>query len=134
MADRLLLHDLEASCRLGVTEQERGTPQPIWVDVECPIDAARAARRDALEDAVDYARLVVEVRRLVEASAFRLLETVAEAIAATALERCGVPAVTVRVKKRAMAGLGYAAVEIERRACPRPSARAGPRGRAVSAR
>jgi FolB domain-containing protein len=134
MPDRLILRELEASCRLGVTEQERGTPQPIWVDIECPIDAARAARSDALEDAVDYARLAAEVRGLLEARAFQLLETVAEAIAAMALKRCGAPAVMVRVKKRALAGLGYAAVEIERSVRPRRAPRPRLRARAIMGR
>ena len=114
MTDRLVIADLEASCRLGVTEEERRAPQPVWVDLECPVDASRAARRDDVDAAVDYARLVAEVRRFAQAQPFQLLETVADGMAAMILENFRVPSVVVRVKKRALPGLGYAAVEVER--------------------
>ena len=88
----------------------------MWIDLELGIDAARAAASDAVEEAVDYATLVTAVRAVVEGRTFRLLETLAEAIAAAVLAQRAVPWVRVRVKKRALKQIGYAAVEIERRA------------------
>ena len=44
-------------CRLGVYEWERRSPQTVWLDVELAIDAARAAARDDVRKAVDYAAL-----------------------------------------------------------------------------
>ena len=113
-ADRLLIHDLAASCRLGVTERERAAPQPIWFDLELAIDAARAAKRDDVRDAVDYARLVGEVKSLAESRSWKLLETLAEAVAAHILRGFETPRVVVRVKKRALPGIDYAAVEVTR--------------------
>lgn len=114
MPDRLILQDLTAECRLGVYERERETPQPIWIDVELSIDAKRAAAQDDVKDAVDYAALVAAVRELAQAKPYRLLETLAETIAGLVLERWRTDRVRVRVKKRALEGLGYAAVEVER--------------------
>ena len=125
MPDTLRLHDLEVRCRIGVYAWERRTRQTIRVDLELPIDAARAAASDDVRDAVDYAALVDRIRKVAAGRVFNLLETLAETIAGAALKACGSPRVRVRVKKRALTGLGYAAVEIERFA--RRRGRAGTR-------
>ena len=114
--DILSLHELAVECRLGVSERERRHPQTVWLDVELTINAARAAARDDVRDAVDYAALVERLRALAVGRPFRLMETLAEAVAAAVLEASGSPRVRVRVRKRALEGLGYAAIEIERAA------------------
>jgi dihydroneopterin aldolase len=114
MADTLTIHGLTARCRLGVTEAEQASPQEIWIDLELAIDAKRAALRDDVNDAVDYARLVAEVKALVEGHAYRLMETMAEDIAAMILREFPTPEAEVKVTKRALAGIESATVEITR--------------------
>ena len=114
MPDTLIIRDLVVECRLGVFEWERITPQQIWIDLELAIDAARAAARDDVRDAVDYGRLVGAVRGLVEHTPYHLLETMAEAVASLILKEFSTPSVLVRIKKRALPGIDYAAVEITR--------------------
>ena len=114
MADTLILHDIAASCRIGVYEWEQKTPQDVWVDVELAIDASTTAASDDVADAVDYAQLVKAVIGEAKRRPCRLLETLAERIAARVLDLSGMPRVRVRVKKKAMPEIGYAAVEIER--------------------
>ena len=116
MPDKLIISNLELSCRLGVYEREQAAPQPVWVDLEVEIDARRAAAQDDVREALDYARLVSLVKQRVESQAFHLLETMAEQVAALILQDTGSREVTVRVKKRALPNLEYAAVEITRRA------------------
>ena len=113
--DKLIIHKLEAACRVGVTEEERAVAQPIWIDLELPIDAQRAAAHDELRDSLDYARVVEVARRAADDRAFRLLETLAEVVASTILREFEIAEVTVRVRKRALPGIEYAAVEITRR-------------------
>jgi dihydroneopterin aldolase len=115
MADTLAIHDLILSCRLGVFEWEREQPQEIRVDVELDIDAVAAAEEDDVRQTVDYAALVAAITTLAQGRAFRLMETLAHAIAMMVLERGRATAVSVRVKKQALAGIGYAAVTVERR-------------------
>ena len=115
MADTLTIRDLAASCRLGVLKSEREQPQAIWIDVELSIDAAAAARQDDVRRTVDYAALVSAITRLAQGRSFRLMETLADAMASMILERGQTEAVLVRVKKRALPGIGYAAVTVERR-------------------
>ena len=124
MADTLILHDVAVDCRIGVEEWEQKTPQTIWMDLELSIDAARAAKRDDVREAVDYARLVESVKRLTQREPVRLLETMAERVASFILREFQISQVKVRVRKRALPGIGYAAVEIERtrREALRPAA------------
>jgi FolB domain-containing protein len=114
MADTLSLHDISIECRLGVHDWERAAPQTAWVDVELAIDAAAAAAQDDMRATVDYAGLVQSVQQLARSRPYRLLETLAEEIASLVLGEAGTPWVRVRVKKRALEGVGYAAVELER--------------------
>ena len=130
MPDTLTLHEITIECRIGVEEWERAIPQPIWVDLELSIDAARAARRDDVRQAVDYGRVVAAVIEVARSESYRLIETFAEAIASRVLAEFSVPRVRVRVRKKALPGLGYAAVEVERAtARRRVRARAGSAGR-----
>ena len=114
MADTLTICGLTAQCRLGVLESEQATPQEVQVDLELAIDAAKAAQRDEVNDAVDYARLVAVVKALVEGHAYRLMETMAEDIAALILREFPTPEVEVKVTKRALPGIESATVEITR--------------------
>ena len=116
MRDRLIIHDLVAACRVGVFEVERATPQQIWIDLDLTINAAKAAAHDDVEDAIDYAKLATTVREYAQEKPYRLLETLAEEIAAVILGRFRTPRVRVRLKKRALPGIDYAAVEVTRRA------------------
>ncbi len=112
--DRLTVAGIQAVCRIGVTEAERASVQPIAIDVELPVDAAKAARAERVEAAVDYAALAEAVKRIAEGRPYVLLETLAETVADAVLQEFEVPRVRVRVVKRALAGIDYAAVEIER--------------------
>lgn len=114
--DRLILQDITAESRLGVFEWEQQTPQIISVDLELTIDARQAARQDEVRDAIDYAQLVTAVKELAQARPYRLLETLAEAIASMVVREFRTPSVRIRVKKRSLPGIGYAAVELERTA------------------
>ena len=114
MPDKLLIKDLVAECRIGVLEWEQATPQNVWIDLELEIDAAHAAASDEVSATVDYARLVAAVTQHAQGKPFHLLETMAEEIAALVLKELLVPQVTVRVKKRILPGVDYAAVNITR--------------------
>ena len=114
MSDRLVIHELVAECRIGVTNEERQRTQTLWIDLELEIDAARAAARDDVYEAVDYAELVSSVKQLIESKPYRLLETMAEDIASLVLGHFATNQVFVRVKKRALPRIDYAAVEVRR--------------------
>ncbi len=138
MADRLIIHDVEAPCRIGVFDWEREKPQTVWIDLELEIDAASAAANDDVEDAVDYARLVDAVRAIAQQRSYRLLETLAETLTSHILSEYATPVVRIKIKKRALKRIGYAAVELERRVdderAPRRRVMRGARARLISRR
>lgn len=83
----------------GASPEEQDRPQPFELEllIETPLAAAGAS--DDLEQAVNYSTLIDAVRDLVARSHFQLLETMAEAVAATVLTDRRVESVTVTVRK-----------------------------------
>jgi dihydroneopterin aldolase len=99
--DRLRIDGLELSASIGVRDWERQVRQRIVVDLEWHTDAARAARRDDLADADDYSRVVRCVTELAGERHFNLIESMAEAIANTILERTSIARLAVTLHKPA---------------------------------
>ncbi len=119
MNDRILVHGIQFFGYHGVSPEERRVGGRYVVDVALECDLGPAAASDRIEDTVSYSdvyRLVVEIG---QGQQFKLIETLAETMAQTILERFPrVGAVQVRVKKQPppTAGiLDYAGVEIYRR-------------------
>lgn len=113
--DRILIQDLEASCIIGVNEDERHRKQNIVINLSMSTDLRKAGASDRFEDTVDYRTVKKAVLALVEGSRFFLIEALAEAIAAVCLRNEAVSAVTVRVDKPgALRFARSVAVEIER--------------------
>jgi len=83
----------------GVGSAERSHAQPIDVDLEVHCDASRAARSDALTDAVDYHKLFEICGEIVAHRSFHLLEALARAIIDAVWRADCVREVTVRVRK-----------------------------------
>ena len=122
MSDRIVLSSMRFEGRHGVDEEERSLPQLIEVDVELALDLGPAGTSDDLERTIDYSPVIDLCRRVVEERSFRLLEAIAEAIAADILASTTTESVTVRVRKPAVpvdADLDFAGVEITRKAEPR---------------
>ncbi len=98
--DRLLLEGMEFYGYHGDLDAERNLGARIRVSVAIEADLATAGRTDAVADTLDYLRCFQLVRDVVENRQYRLLEALAEAIAA---ELLGVPralGVTVTVSKQ----------------------------------
>jgi len=83
--DRLSLRGMRFDCIVGLFDFERNTPQPVELAVTLHFDTREAARHGRLDETVDYARLLGELRFILMASRFRLLESAAEAVAAWVL-------------------------------------------------
>lgn len=116
--DRITVTGIQCYGYHGVHEAERQLGQRFLVDVTLSLDLQRAGMSDNLSDTVDYGMVCRTVRGIVEGEPCRLIETVAERIAAAALGTYPVEAVVVRVSKPAVpipdAFFREAAVEIRR--------------------
>lgn len=100
--DRLSLIGMRFEARHGVHDWEKETAQPFEVDLVLHVDLSIASERDELEATADYGELYGVVRTVVEGRSFDLIEALAGAIAAAALQATDptvVDAVEVRVRK-----------------------------------
>ena len=97
--DRIFLTGLETRCIIGIFDWERKIKQKVLIDLEIPVDARRAARRDRVEDTINYKalskRLLLEIRK----TRFHLVESLAEFIARLCLKEFKLSAVTIRISK-----------------------------------
>jgi dihydroneopterin aldolase len=98
--DRIELVGLRVDGHHGVTERERAAAQPFEVDVTLGVALAPAGHADDLSMTIDYAAVYRQVREIVEATSFKLLEALAEAIAAELLSAHPLATdVEVRIRK-----------------------------------
>lgn len=120
--DRLSLKGMRFDCIVGLFDYERNTPQPVELDVTLHFDTRDAAQHSRLAQTVDYARLLGELRFILTASRFRLIESATEAVASWILAppsqdvpRPQVEEVDVRLSKLvALSGAAIPSLEIHR--------------------
>ncbi|MBL0058899.1 MAG: dihydroneopterin aldolase [Elusimicrobia bacterium] len=112
--DQLILSGLELWLRVGCTEGERAFPQRIELDVTLELPLADAGKGDHLAATIDYAEVCALLKKTLEAKTFKLAEAVAEQASELLLWKHKLSRVTVLVKKRALPGLAWAGVQIQR--------------------
>lgn len=101
--DCIELRGLRLSARCGVLPEERERDQPLEFDIDLEGDFSTAGQTDALADTVDYGAICDLVSRVCAESAPRLLEHLAETIAAAIVASDAVaaaPVTSVRVAVR----------------------------------
>ena len=105
------VHGLELFGRHGVGEAERRDGQTFLVDVELHVEEPRD---DAIEATVDYRRVRDLARRISDGTSYRLLETLAAAIADALVAELSIERVQVRVRKPGVAWAEWTAATAER--------------------
>ena len=119
LADQIILKGIQFYGYHGVPDAEQQTGHRYEVDLWLEADLAAAAATDDVAQTVDYGAVARDVLAVGTGRQFRLVETLAEEIAAVVLQnQPRVLAVTVRVKKLLPPIPGvveYAGVEITRR-------------------
>jgi dihydroneopterin aldolase len=98
-SDRIFLRGLEIDCIIGFIEWERRIKQTVVIDLELPVDCRRAALTDEVASTVDYKKVSKRVIAFIEASEFKLVETLAHKTAMLILEEFGVDWVRLSVNK-----------------------------------
>jgi dihydroneopterin aldolase len=98
--DRIGVARIAVFGRHGVLPEEAVLGQRFYISLDARIDLAPAGRSDDVAHTVSYADLTQIAVDIATERRFNLIEALAEAIAATILERFGaVEAITVRVDK-----------------------------------
>lgn len=115
--DRIFLNGLRVQAVIGIWEWEQRIRQSVTLDLEMATDARRGAQADSIDDALNYKNVAKRLIAHVEASKFRLVETLAESIARIVVEEFAVPWVKVRIgKPGAVEGSKEVGIVIERTA------------------
>ncbi|AJH79971.1 dihydroneopterin aldolase [Heyndrickxia coagulans] len=117
--DKIYIHDMEFYGYHGVLPEENKLGQRFRVSIVLGLDLKWAGETDRLEETVSYADVYACVEKIVEGQPFKLLEAVAEKLAASILALYEkVAEVTVKVTKPDPPIPGHyksVAVEITRR-------------------
>ena len=113
--DTVFISELRVDTVIGVYDWEREIRQTVVLDLELASDNARAARSDAIADALDYAAISDRIQAFIEASEFQLIETMAEQLAALLIKEFGIAWLRLRLSKPgAVAYAKEVGVQIER--------------------
>ena len=97
--DRIFLRGLTAECIIGFIDRERRVKQTVVVDLELPVDCRQAALTDDVADTVDYKKVAKRVLAFIEASEFKLVETLAQRLALLLLEEFGLEWLRLSINK-----------------------------------
>ena len=113
--DVIRIRGLKVETIVGVHDWERKLLRPVVIDLELATDAARAAKGDALADALDYDAVAQAVSAFVGASRFQLIETLAQRLAEKLQKDFAVTWLKLELHKPgAVAGAQDVSVSIER--------------------
>lgn len=112
----MFIRDLVLPASIGVHAHERAAKQRVRINLDLAIDDAGGDGRDDFAHVVDYETLIRDVRAEIAARHVRLVETMAERLAAICLTDSRVVLARVRVEKLDIfPDACSAGVEIERR-------------------
>ena len=121
MTDTIFLRGLAVECIIGFIDWERRVKQTVVIDLELPVDCTNASIRDEVDDTLDYKKVAKRVIAFVEASEFKLVETLAHRLAMLILEEFGVAWIRLSINKPgAIRGSRDVGVSIERKRADLP--------------
>jgi dihydroneopterin aldolase len=117
--DKIFLSDLKIETVIGLWDWERKIRQTVSIDLEMSADIRKAASSDSVEDTLNYKLVAKRLQQFVGDSSFKLVETLAENIAAIVRDEFDVAWVRVKVNKPgAIRGARDVGVIIERGSRP----------------
>jgi dihydroneopterin aldolase len=97
--DTIFVTDLRVETIVGIWDWERQVPQTVRIDLEMAADIRRAAASDDIGSTLDYRAVAKRVAAFVAESRYKLIETMAEAVAELVATEFDVPWVKVSVHK-----------------------------------
>lgn len=115
MFDLIRVVDLEVWSKVGVPDEEREEAQRLLVDLELRLrDIGPASLTDNVKLTVDYAVVVERVKAIALSRPRRLVETLAEEIAADLLKGFPILSLALEIKKFVLPDARHVAIAIER--------------------
>ena len=96
---RIKITDLEVMMHVGVTDEERATPQRLLLTVDMDFDFSSAAISDRITKTIDYYAVAQRLMKFGEGRSWKLIEKLVNEIADEVLSEFQPQAVAVEVKK-----------------------------------
>lgn len=112
--DTITIKDLEVSFCVGVSDEERATPQRLLLTIEMEHDFHAAAAEDELAGTVDYYAVSQRLLQFGDGVHWKLIETLAVDIAQMVLEDFNPRSVAVEVKKFIIPQARHVSVRVTR--------------------
>jgi len=115
MSDLIRVVDLEVMAHIGVPDEERANAQKLLISLVMGVDSfVQAAAADDVALTVNYYDVAQRVKQIVAQRPRKLLETLAEEIAADLLKTFAIQKLTLEIKKFVLPDARYVSVKIER--------------------
>src|SRR5260221_7223889 len=95
----ILVRDLRVDVLIGIHKRERYVAQTLSIDLDIGVPGTAVFASDKVADTIDYEQVALRIRELAASGHFRLVETVADRIAALLLKDFGAPWAKVSVAK-----------------------------------
>lgn len=109
---RIKIVDLEVKLSVGVTDEERATPQRLLLTVDMDFDFTSAAISDRITKTIDYYAVAQRLLKFGEGRSWKLIEKLANEVADEVLSEFQPQAVLVEVKKFPIPQAQYVAVSL----------------------
>ena len=85
--DKIFIQQLKVPVIVGLLPHERTKSQEVAIDIELTVDFKKAAAADNIQSTVDYASVCNSLAHYISSTQFKLLEALAENIAAFIFEK-----------------------------------------------
>ena len=114
MGDIIHIEELELAVRIGVPDEERQQPQRLTVSITISPRVGFDRLEDQLPNTIDYAAVCGEVKEFVSGRNDKLVETLAEALAARLLRVFPIRQVRLELRKFILPDVKYVGVVVVR--------------------
>src|SRR5213078_4742975 len=108
------IQQLEVQAHIGVPEDDRASPQRLTLNLTLWPVGSSEELHDEIGRAVDYASVCADVKKFVEQRRDRLIETLADALAAHLLEAFEIRRITIELRKYILPEVEFVSVTVTR--------------------
>lgn len=112
--DTIEIRRLEVVAHIGVPEDERATPQKLWISVTLYPSQGFTGLHDKVENTIDYHEVSLKVAEIASSHPRHLIETLATDTAEALFGFYPLETVEITVEKRILPNADFVAVTIER--------------------
>ena len=116
---QILVDELSVSACIGVSDEERKSPQTLTCTLKCHVDCIEdAAAADDLSSTVDYDQLAACMRRVAAAKPRKLVETLAEEMIDALMAEFAIHFAELEVRKYPLPDAHYVAIVVRKARLP----------------